>query len=109
MDKPKLVKPKGDPIEEVHFRVDEHERRLHAIEKGASALPDSVAGIVHGALSTFKHEQQGREDKLAARHEQVLAALERLIEVLGKPKTRTATIDLPTGSARMTVHEEHGK
>jgi hypothetical protein len=41
---------------------------------------------------------------IVALHEQT-AALNRLAEVLATPTTRTATLQLPSGPASMTVHE----
>ena len=49
-------------------------------------------------------ENQKLELLLVALHEQT-AALNRLCEILSAPTTRTATVELPSGPATMTVHE----
>lgn len=103
-------KPKVDPVEEAHFRLDEHERKLDAI--GKALTPETVAALVHGAVAAVEVSMKARFDELLeALHEdsksdrEVVGALRELIETLRMPTTRTAHLDLPSGPATMTVRE----
>ena len=140
---------KPDPIEEVHFRVDEHERALGEIKRALT--PDNVAAVAHGAVAMLTHELEKRlQEQMEAQFSQLIKAvradvetdravaeglkelvaqlkeqiaqgtdteedkallteIRELIRTLRTPTTRTATLELPSGPASMTVRESRGK
>lgn len=59
MKRPKGVPP---PDEEAHFRIDEHDRKLGAIEKSLS--PEAIANLVKGAAAVMYGEMQTQTDRL---------------------------------------------
>ena|SRR5882762_9256360 len=96
-------KPKADPVEEAHFRIDEILRELIEFRRWAS--PDHLAGIAHGAVMEVHNRFPKDAASLVAALHESTAALNRLIEILSTPTVREATINLPSGPATMTVSE----
>lgn len=94
--------PSQDPVEDVHLRVDEQERRIKVLEQ--MFAPENLALAVPMILKAM-----GEESKADERLSEQLAALtckfETLVNVLLTPTTRTATLELPSGPALMTVRE----
>jgi hypothetical protein len=88
---------KGKELEELHFRIDDLVRDVERLKR--MVTPEHVAGVVHGAVMEYI-------DKLPkdANHS-VVAAVQQLVEVLSTPTVRSATINLPSGEAKMTVSE----
>jgi|SRR5271170_1314640 len=100
---------KPDPLEEAHFRIDEHERRLADLDKAREEMPAHVQGGIAALHAAFKAEIgqlviEQRKD-VESDHA-VVAKLDELIATLNKPVTRTCTINLPSGPVTMTVREE---
>lgn len=54
--------PKGPADPEAHFRLDEHERQLH--QMGQDLSPQSIAAVVHGAVSALHVTMQAETEKL---------------------------------------------
>ena len=117
---------KIDPIEDVHFRVDEHERALQEIRK----IGDSIPALVEGGVSALHAHMKTQLDELragqaediesdralaesnkvlASKIDELCADLKSLVRALCAPTTRTATLTLPSGPATMTVRETHEK
>lgn len=110
---------KPDPIEEAHFRIDEHERKLSEIGKIAEGIP----ALIHGGVATLQAGMDAAMDsklaKLIAaqaqdvetdravveRLDRLIEKISALIEVMRAPTTRAATINLPSGPVTMTVRE----
>lgn len=58
-------KAPADPAkdaQDLHFRLDEHERQLH--EMGKTLTPEAVAGVVHGAVAALHVSMQAQTEKL---------------------------------------------
>jgi len=115
-------KPKLDPLEEAHFRLDEHERALHDIRKVGDSIPSLVDGGVAALHASMKAElaelRAGQaadveSDRAVAESNKALALeikelcadIKALVKALCTPTTRTATMTLPSGPATMTVRE----
>jgi hypothetical protein len=120
---------KPDPIEEVHFRVDEHERALQEIRKIGDSIPALVDGGVAALHASMKAElaqilagqaadvasdkevaQSNREvaetnKALAKQMQDLCARIDTLVRALCTPTKRTAVLELPSGPATMTVRE----
>lgn len=92
----------ADPIEDVHLRVDEQERRIAAIEQMFS--PENLALVVPMILKAMGEEAKA-DQAVAAKLEALIGKFETLVSVLLTPTTRTATLELPSGPALMTVKE----
>lgn len=112
--------------EEAHFRIDEHERRLEDISKVGDSIPDLVNGGVAALAAALKteflreiqeikdlREQDIETDKavvesnkaIVTKLDSLCGKIDRLCDALLAPTTRTATLDLPSGAATMTVRE----
>ena len=124
---------KPDPIEEVHFRVDEHERALQEIRKIGDSIPALVDGGVAALHASMKAElaqilagqakdaeadravaESNRElsesnKALASEIKELCADIKTLVRALCTPTTRIATLTLPSGPATMTVREAREK
>jgi hypothetical protein len=108
---------KKDPIEDAHFRIDEHERKLESI--GKALTPETVAALVQGAVAalqattdaklerilTAQTDDAAADKEVAAKISALIGKIDELIATLRSPITRTATISLPSGPANMTVRE----
>ncbi|HUP06808.1 MAG TPA: hypothetical protein VMU47_06645 [Caldimonas sp.] len=105
---------KGRPVdEEAHFRLDEHERKLEAVK------PETLAAMLQGAVEALHARHQvdlerliaaQREDidtdrKVIEKLEALADRITELVEALSRPKTRTATVQLPSGPATINVRE----
>jgi hypothetical protein len=115
MDKPKKV----DPIEQVHFRVDEHERRFRELDGIKQQIPGMVEGGVAALRASMKSEflealqevmkNQARDiqtdTQVIEELREVCACLRELCKVMAAPCTRESTINLPSGPVHMTVRE----
>jgi hypothetical protein len=116
------MKSKVDPVEQAHFRIDEHERKLREVEKIGAGIPDMVNGGVAALHAGMKAEvaqilaNQAKDiqtdtavverlDRLCECIERQCEKLDALIAVLGAPCTRESTINLPSGPVHMTVRE----
>lgn len=112
-------KPKIDGaqmIEDAHWRMDEHERALDEIKRGLS--PEVVAAIVQGAVSvlhtklmeTVQQKYTDMEKLLegfrgeVSDNKELACAVRELVAKLG-PKTKTATLNLPSGPVTVTIQE----
>jgi hypothetical protein len=72
------MKPKKDPLEEAHFRLDEHQRDIDGLKSAAD--PAAIARVAHGALA-------GKLDEVkadAAADRKVAEGLAALVEELKK-------------------------
>lgn len=119
-------KPKKDPIEEVHFRVDELVRELADLGK----IADSVPALVNGGVAVLQASLDAKIDKLLASqvaddesdkavvesnravvesNRMLSEKIDKLVTTLLTPTTRTATLTLPSGPATMTVREGREK
>jgi hypothetical protein len=110
-----MAEKKADPLEEVHFRVDEHERRFAELGR----IADSIPALVHGGISALQAALDAKLEKLIAAQaqdvesdravvqkiEELCADIKSLVRVLSSPTTRTAVLTLPSGPATMTVRE----
>jgi hypothetical protein len=95
---PPAVKRKIDPVEDMHFRLDEIERKVDAL--AAQLTPSHIAAHINGMASQLL--AGNKIDQSSA----LVLAIRELIEVEKKPVTRTGTVDLPSGTVRMTVTEQ---
>lgn len=92
----------ADPVEDVHLRVDEQERRIAAIEQMFS--PENLALLVPMILKAMGEEAKA-DQAVSQKLETLIGKFETLVSVLLTPTTRTATLELPSGPAMMTVRE----
>jgi hypothetical protein len=98
---------KRDPIyqefEMLHARFDDLAHRLGQLEELAS--DGHLNGLAHAHAMTAAAEMPGAGAVALALYD-AAAKLAAVAEQLGRPKTRTCTINLPSGgTARMTVQE----
>lgn len=82
---------KLDPVEQAHFRIDEHERRIGVHDKMAESIPHLVEGGVAALRASMKGEflEMLQKDieadtKVAERMEKLIEAIHALVEALGK-------------------------
>lgn len=112
---------KPNPMDDLHFRLDEHERALSGIGKAMS--PEIVGALVSGAVEalhaamkaeihTLRTSQASETEKLmqaitadAETDRAVIASIERLIEAMNRPTTKTGTLDLPSGEVKLRIVE----
>lgn len=88
-------KPKADPIEEVHFRVDELVRDMAALREAFA----QVSALINQALVAQKGPG-------ASELAEIRVILDTIAKTQGAAVTRTGTINLPSGPVTMTVREE---
>lgn len=91
-----------DPVEDVHLRVDEQERRIKGLEQ--MFAPENLALLVPMILKAMGEEAKA-DQAVATKLETLIGKFETLVSVLLTPTTRTATLELPSGPALMTVKE----
>jgi uncharacterized protein (DUF342 family) len=108
--------------EEAHFRIDEHEREIQGIKRAHGEIPAMVRGGVEALHASFESQigkliASQKEDvdtdrevvekleDLTERIAELCADIKALVKVLQAPTTRTATLQLPSGPASMTVKE----
>lgn len=110
-----MAKPKQDPSEEIHFRLDELVRKVGEHDR----IADSIPALVTGGVSVLQTAMDAKLDKLIAAQaedaetdkalvkeiRELCADIKTLVQALCTPTTRTATLELPSGPARMTVRE----
>lgn len=99
-----------DASEDLHFRLDEHERVLDQI--GQAIKPECIAAVVQGAVAALHASMQAQTEKLlsAVREDvqtdkDVVAAVCELIETMKRPVRRTTTLNLPSGPVTVTTEE----
>jgi hypothetical protein len=116
---PAAPQPK-DPMEEAHFRMDDHERRMGALEEATK--PEHVAAVVGGAAAAVHGSMQAKFDSLLATmredvktdaevskgikdliasNSEVVGAIKELIQAMSASRTRTVTAHLPTGPLKI--------
>jgi hypothetical protein len=112
-------KPKRDPVEDAHFRIDEHERKFAGLQDMASKIPGMVEGGVGVMRASLKSEFMEalakdvetdtrvieRLDKLIETNEKLAVELRAVAMALGRECTRESVINLPSGPVTMTVRE----
>lgn len=103
------ISPAAD-MNDPHWRIDEQERRLGAIEEALT--PEMVAAVVAGAVAALKAQMQTETQALLkavtqdrAGDGELIAAVKELVQTLRAPITRVSTINLPSGPVSMTVNE----
>jgi hypothetical protein len=73
------MEKKPDPVEEAHFRIDEHERALSDIKRALT--PDNVAAVAHGAVAMLTHELEKRlKEQMEAQFSQLIKAVRADVE-----------------------------
>jgi hypothetical protein len=92
--------------EELHARLDDHERRAGRLE--GQLTDETLGGRIHGQVMAAV-EKTPREGALLVALHSLTAQLVALVEELRMPRERTATLNLPTGPATMTVHERSAR
>lgn len=104
------VAPAAIDPENLHFRLDEHERVLDQI--GQAIKPECIAALVQGAVAALHSSMQAETEKLlkAVREDvqtdkDVVAAVKELVECLRRPVTRVTTLDLPSGPVTIRTTE----
>jgi hypothetical protein len=117
----KGVPKKRDPAEEAHWRLDEHERKLEEVkpEKLAAMLQGAVEALharhqvdTERLISSVKEDVESdravvkKLDALTVQLAELCRDLKALVAALSRPTVRSATVDLPSGRATMTVHEK---
>ena len=115
-------------IDDAHFRIDEHQRKLDAIEKNIA--PEVMGAHVQGAATMILAQVRAEHDKrdaeaaksqaedaeadkeVAQTNREVVARLDMLIEAIhalvrgmGVSCERVSTIDLPSGRVTVTTKE----
>jgi hypothetical protein len=102
---------KLDPIEDVHFRIDEAERKIAEISTATN--PKMLENMLRGFLAALQAE--GKAEKEADRaerealrrdNESLRGEIRELRELLMKPTTRIGTVELPSGPVTMTITEK---
>ena len=84
--------------ESAHFRIDEHERRLTALEGNPTTSPDHIAGLVSGAAAAVHGSLQAELAKVLAAQARdqdtdraVVEAIRELVEELKAHRGLIAT------------------
>jgi hypothetical protein len=96
--------PKRDPVEEAHFRIDELVRENTKLKQMVSV--EHITGVAHGAAADYADRLQVGNSAVVAKIELLVEEIRQLIATLSTPAVRTATLELPSGPATMTVTEK---
>jgi hypothetical protein len=104
---PAAGKPK-DPLEDVHFRLDELHRML-AAQPSTDHIAGIAAGVTAAALERIEAQlvaMKTATDEDVRTDREIIQSVRDLIEQLKKPVTRTTTVNLPSGPVTMTTTEK---
>jgi hypothetical protein len=90
-------------IEEAHFRIDELVRENQQLKHIASV--EHITGVAHGAAADYADRLQVGNSAVVVKIDRLIETITQLIATLATPTVRTATLNLPSGPAEMTVSE----
>ena len=91
-DKPK----KRDPVEEAHFRIDEHERKFTELGKAADAVP----AMVHGGVAALEASMQAKLDKIIAAQAEDIETDRAVVKAIGELVEQLKRLSVPAPGAK---------